>query len=323
MIRPPQFWENPLPFYWRPWAWVSMIYGWVIQHRLKNIVPTKVPVPVICVGNLTLGGTGKTPVSLFLATYFLKKGKKVGFLTRGYKGKSRGPLRVNTHHTAKEVGDEPLLLARVAPTWVARDRVLGAREMVRKGIDIIIMDDGHQNPFLYKDVSLVVVDGVQGFGNKEVFPLGPLREPLHFGLSRAEGVVIVRSPSHALKKDLVAYEGIVTEANIIIKKDSLPFRKVMAFCGIGNPDKFFTSLEEAGIEIVERKSFPDHYRYRGSDLKSLKKMALSHHVDLVTTEKDWVRLSKQDQKDILPVPLTLKWKEWAKMEKLITQKIPK
>ena len=324
MIKAPQFWWKPLPFYGKILSWISWIYGRIVESRLKSVTPIKVPVPVICVGNLSLGGTGKTPVVLFLADYFFKKGRKVGVLTRGYRGKVRGPLRVNTHHhTDKEVGDEPLLLARVVPTWVARDRLAGAKEMIKKGINLIIMDDGHQNPFLYKDLNLVVVDGFQGFGNKEIFPLGPLRESLKSGLERADVVVSVRSPSKTLKKDLTSYKGVIAEADIILDKNTLPFQKIMAFCGIGNPDKFFTSLEKAGVEIVERQAFPDHYRYSASDLKLLKKKALSHQSILVTTEKDWIRLDKLNQKDILPIPLTLKWKDWAKTEKLIIQKILK
>lgn len=324
MIKAPQFWWEPLPFYGKIFSFLSWIYGWIVESRLKSVTPIRVSVPVICVGNLSLGGTGKTPVVLFLADYFLKKGRKVGVLTRGYGGKVKGPLRVNTnHHTEREVGDESLLLAGVVPTWVAHDRVAGAKEMVRKGINLILMDDGHQNPFLYKDLNLVVVDGFQGFGNKEIFPLGPLRESLKCGLERADVVVSVRSPSKTLKQDLASYKGVIAVAEIILDKNALPSQKIMAFCGIGNPDKFFTSLERAGGEIVERQAFPDHYRYSSSDLKFLKKKALSHQSILVTTEKDWVRLDKLNQKDILPIPLTLKWENWAKTEKLIIQKILK
>lgn len=324
MIKSPSFWERPLPFYGRIFFWLSNLYGWAVTRRFKRISPIKVSVPVICVGNLTLGGTGKTPVALALGEYFLKKGKKIGFLSRGYGGQIKGPLRVNTqHHSAQQVGDEPLLLARAAPTWVAHNRVLGAKAMINKGINLIIMDDGHQNPFLYKDISIVVVDGLKGFGNKEVFPLGPLREPLKRGLDRADAVVVVRPPSEALKEDLTEYKGHLILADLVLHKKGLPAQKVVAFCGIGNPEKFFSSLEEEGIEIIDRKAFPDHYSYSMSDLRMLRKQALEHQALLVTTEKDWVRLNKRDQKDIIPVRVELYWKEWIKMEQILEKKIPK
>lgn len=322
MIKSPQFWNKPPFFPWKLFLWISWVYGWFVQKRLQQRCPTKISVPVICVGNLTLGGVGKTPVVLSLAEHYLKKGEKVGFLTRGYGGTLKGPLQVNlNNHTAKEVGDEPLLLGRIAPTWVARDRVLGARQMVKKGITLIIMDDGYQNPFLYKDLSLIVVDGVQGFGNKTVFPLGPLREPFAFGLNRADGVIVVRPPSQALKEDLSFYTGEIIQAEMVLETSPPIPQKVVAFCGIGNPDKFFKSLEAENVTILERKSFPDHYVYKDFDLTDLKKKAIFWGVPLVTTEKDWVRLDKQNKKDVLPVAAKLKWKEWGKMKALLKKKV--
>ena len=238
MIKSPVFWQKPLPFYWKSFSWLGSFYAWSVNRRIEKTVPVRVAVPVICVGNLSLGGTGKTPVALALANYFLKKGRKVGFVSRGYGGQIKGPLRVNTqHHSAEEVGDEPLLLARAAPTWVSHDRVLGAQAMIKKGINLVVMDDGHQNSSLYKDISIVVVDGLQGFGNKEVFPLGPLREGLDKGLARADVVVIVRPASESLRKDLAIYDGPIVLGDLSLAKTKIPSQKVLAFCGIGNPEK--------------------------------------------------------------------------------------
>lgn len=324
MIKAPQFWWKPLSFWGKCFSWVGWVYGQVVSLRLYFIKPTKVSVPVICVGNLSLGGTGKTPVVLFLANHFLSKKKKVGILTRGYGGCLIGPVKVmKSQHTAQEVGDEPLLLAAVAPTWVSRDRVAGARAMMKEGIELILLDDGYQNPFLYKDINIVVVDGLQGFGNKEVFPCGPLRESLNRGLKRADAVVVVRPPSQTLKQDLKFYKKDLLEADIEIDTKAIPRKKVVAFCGIGNPSKFFASLDKEEACVAAKKSFPDHHAYSSSDLKDLKKMAHQHKAVLVTTEKDWVRLDKKDQKDILAVPLILKWKDWAIMEKVLKRKISK
>lgn len=322
MIKAPHFWWRPVSFCGRCFSWIGFLYGWIVSWRLRLVTSKKVPVPVICIGNLSLGGTGKTPVALFLAHYFLAKNKKVGFLTRGYRGSFSGPIQVNLqHHSSKQVGDEPLLLATVAPTWVSRDRVEGAHAMIEKGIELILMDDGYQNPSLYKDLNVVVVDGVQGFGNKEIFPCGPLRESLKEGLKRADAIVLVRSPSAALKQDLVSYEGIVAEADMLIDKKSIPSKKVMAFCGIGNPSKFFSSLEREGITVIEKREFPDHFSYSASDLQDLKIRAQNLGVLLVTTEKDWVRLDPKDQKDILAIPLRLKWRNWDVLERLFLEKI--
>ena len=321
MIKAPSFWWRPLSLWGQPLAWFGRLYGAIVSWRLHHVVPTAASVPVICVGNLTLGGTGKTPVALFLATHFLAKGKKVGFLTRGYGGRLKGPVRVvPAQHTAREVGDEPLLLASVAPTWVSKDRVAGAKAMTQAGINLIIMDDGHQNPLLYKDLSLVVVDGIQGFGNKQIFPAGPLREDLGEGLARADAVIVVRELSERLKKDLKMFKKEIIQADVEIEAIALPVDKVLAFCGIGNPEKFFASLEKEGVHMVEKKEFPDHHLYSAVDLDGLRNMAQVQGASLVTTEKDWVRLPKKDQKDILAVPLTLKWKNWGKMEKLLKEK---
>lgn len=321
MIKAPSFWWRPLSSVGTPLGWIGQLYGAIVAWRLRHIVPTKVDVPVLCVGNLTLGGTGKTPVALFLGKHFLAQGKKVGFLTRGYGGCLKGPVQVVlSQHRAQEVGDEPLLLASVAPTWVSKDRVAGAKAMTQAGIDLIIMDDGYQNPFLYKDGSFVVVDGVQGFGNGQIFPGGPLRESLKEGLARADAVIIVREPSDRLKQSLKIYKKEILQAEVDIDSKTLPPGKVVAFCGIGNPDKFFASLEKEGVHMVEKKAFPDHHLYSAGDLDGLRKISEVQQASLVTTEKDWVRLPKKDQKDILAVPLTLKWKNWGKMEKLLKEK---
>ncbi|MDC0349358.1 tetraacyldisaccharide 4'-kinase, partial [Alphaproteobacteria bacterium] len=297
-------------------------YEKISQRRLRRITPTKVSVPVICVGNISLGGTGKTPLSISLAEHFLKKEKKVGFLTRGYGGRFKGPIRVNTnHHSAQDVGDEPLLLARVAPTWVAQDRVAGARQMIKKGINLIIMDDGHQNAFLHKDISFVVIDGQQGFGNKRVFPLGPLRESVADGLSRSDAIIIMGGASEELKEDLKGQNIPTFDAEVSLKKSELFSGKGVAFCGIGHPEKFFTSLENAGLDLVHKKSFPDHYPYKTFDILSLKKKAGEYKAPLLTTEKDWVRLCNKDKKDVIPLPIAIKWKKWKDVDTLLSKKI--
>lgn len=310
-MKAPSFWYmKTLPFWAKPLGFLGNLYGFFLKRRIALTPGTGVGVPVVCVGNLTVGGVGKTPLVQDLARRFLGKGKKVGILSRGYGGRLKGPLRVNTtYHQAKDVGDEPLLLAKTVPTWVAKDRVAGAMLMRRKGVDLILMDDGHQNPTLHKNVSLVVVDGVQGFGNGHIFPGGPLREPVESGLRRAHGMIVVGTPNAQVTQALDHFSGSIYYAQF--KTDIaglLQNKKYMAFAGIGQPHKFFQSLESQGLQVAHTRAFPDHHMYTDKDLFALKAHARQKGYVLITTEKDYVRLSKSQKKDVLWAPLTITWK---------------
>jgi tetraacyldisaccharide 4'-kinase len=259
-------------------------------------VPYRARLPVICVGNLTAGGTGKTPLSLAIAESLLVAGEHPVFLTRGYRGRLAGPLWVDRKaHTARDVGDEPLLLARSAPAVVARDRKAGAALIERSGqpASVIIMDDGLQNPALAKDLSIAVVDGARGVGNGEVIPAGPLRAPLELQLSRVDCIVVnggEEGPFGArLRRE---FPGPVLSAAIAPADGSewLTGARVVAYAGIGNPGRFFATLEALGAEVVARVPFPDHHTFGGQNAARLLALARERSAELVTTEKDLVRL---------------------------------
>ncbi len=303
-LEPPSWWYGdriPLAA-WALWP-VSAAYGGIVQRRFRTASPYRSKLPVICVGNFTMGGAGKTPVALKLASLLREAGLKPAFLTRGYGGSERGPHLIDgASDGANLVGDEPLLLARAAPTVVSRNRPAGAKLLETLGVDTIIMDDGFQNPSLEKDFGLVVVDGGTGLGCGQVFPLGPLRAPLAFQLEKADAVLILGALDQA---DVVRRIGEsqhlrpaplpVFNARIIpYVTDELRSRTFVAFSGIGRPDKFFDTLREAGIAVAKRRSFPDHHPYAEADARSLLAEAKALNAGLITTEKDYARLRGTD-----------------------------
>lgn len=293
-MREPAFW-------WRPGAGklldpLGAIYGAAAAQRMEQ-PGAKAGVPVVCVGNLTVGGAGKTPAALAIGHLLLQMRERPFFLSRGYGGRLAGPVRVDPgFHHAAEVGDEPLLLARLAPTIIARDRVAGARTARKGGANVIVMDDGFQNPSLAKDASVVVVDGTRGIGNGRVLPAGPLRAPLEVQIKQTRAVVIVGPRDGAPRVEQAArrYGVPVFHARLDPDRGSLAAlggRKVLAFAGIGNPDKFFATLTEAGVAVAERARFADHHRYTAAEAGALLGRADAAGLVLMTTEKDHVRLA--------------------------------
>ena len=277
---------------------LSWIWAAVTARRIARTVPVDPGVPVICVGNLTVGGAGKTPVVRALAERLAARGVDVHLLSRGYGGRLEGPVRVDpAAHTSADVGDEPLMLARDYPVWVARDRAAGARAAANAGAQAIVMDDGHQNPSVKKALSLVVVDGeTRGdewpFGDGRVFPAGPMREPLAVGLARADAVVIL------LPDDLAAAD---PELSALLKGPdpvtahlrataAPPKGPQVGFAGIGKPWKVERALKAAGCDLADFAPFPDHAAYDEATLRRLADRAAVFGAGLVTTEKDWARL---------------------------------
>ncbi len=281
--------------------------------------PLTAPVPVISVGNLVAGGAGKTPVALALAERVAALGGEVHFLSRGYGGTKAGPLRVDPEvHSVRDVGDEALLLARAAPTWIATDRPAGAAAAVAGGARIIVMDDGHQNPSLTKDLSLVVIDTAYGYGNRRIIPAGPLREPVSWGLARAQAVVMVgedEGPGFPAPRDGFA----VLRATLEPVPDTadLAGRRVYAFAGIGRPAKFFRTLERMGADVVARRSFGDHHMYRPAEAAALIAEARSMDAVPVTTAKDAVRLPHDVREGVTVVEVAIRWREPADVDTLL------
>ena len=298
-MRAPEFWSrrSAVSRLLAPLGWCYAAAGW---WRWRRARPARVGVPVVCVGNLVVGGAGKTPTVRALAQMLQDRAPHV--LTRGYGGRLAGPVRVDpARHAAADVGDEPLLLARDLPVWVARDRAAGGLAAAAGGAGVILMDDGFQNPSLAKDVSLLVVDAEQGFGNGQCLPAGPLREPPGRGLTRADAIVLIGEGAPAL-----AFEGPVFRARIVPTGDASAWRgrRVVAFAGIGRPDKVFATLRDLGAEVCATRAFADHHRYTAAELARLADLA-SAGAALVTTEKDHVRLPAGwgDRVETLPVAL--------------------
>ena len=303
-MRAPEFWSK------RHWSArilsaaltpLGALYGLSVRIKENSARPYRPRARVICVGNLTAGGSGKTPVAIALGRMLTGQGRRVVFLSSGYGGRNAGPLQINPDtHSAAEVGDEPLLLASVAPTIVARDRSRGAVLADKLGADIIVMDDGFQNFSIAKDLSLIVIDGEAGFGNGRLIPAGPLRESPKAGLARAHAVVLM----NAGETKLPEFAGETLRARIELAGcPRLEGRKVLAFCGIGRPEKFFLTLKEMGVTLADTKSFPDHHNFSADDIGELKTRADALGAHLVTTEKDFVRLDADAREGVLPVPI--------------------
>ncbi len=326
-LEPPSWWYSgeriPLAA-WALWP-VSVAYGGLVERRFRTASPHRSKLPVLCVGNFTMGGAGKTPVALKLASMLHEAGRKPGFLTRGYGGSERGPYRIDSAaDSADRVGDEPLLLARAAPTVLSRNRPAGAKLLETLGVDAIIMDDGFQNPSLEKNFSLVVVDAGAGVGCGRVFPLGPLRAPLAFQLGKADAVVVLGANDQANVARLIERESQhfrsmplpVFNARIVPAITGEPRgRPFLAFCGIGRPAKFFDTLRDAGISVVQSRSFPDHHPYSAADARSLLAAAKALDAGLITTEKDHARLRGADgslgdlSRSAVTMPITVEFSE--------------
>ncbi|MBK1622770.1 tetraacyldisaccharide 4'-kinase [Afifella marina] len=293
MHAPSFWWRKGAALGWAlaPAGW---LYGWFTARRMRQLGEAA-PCPILCVGNFTLGGSGKTPLALALGRLAIEKGYKPGYLSRGYGGSTKGPIEVEPgRHSADEVGDEPLLLASVATTVVARDRVAGARLLAEKGANLVIMDDGFQNPSLTKTVSLVVVDGARGTGNGFVFPAGPLRAPMSSQLPFTDGVFVMGEgePGDALAaragaQGLPVFRGVLRPRG----RGEWQNERCLAFAGIGAPERFFRSLEDVGAVVAARHRFADHHPYSEEDCRRLVAEAERAGLKLVTTEKDAARLT--------------------------------
>jgi tetraacyldisaccharide 4'-kinase len=325
-MREPGFWWRGDGATARLLAPAGAAYGFVAARRMAQ-PGRRAGVPVLCVGNFTVGGSGKTPTAIAAARILVAAGHRPFFLSRGYGGQLAGPVRVDGQ-TADMIGDEPLLLARVAPTIVAHDRPAGAAAAARAGADAIIMDDGWQNPSLAKDLVIAVLDGRRGIGNGRVFPAGPLRAPLESQLDHADAMLVIGPPgggaepaiAAARRRCLPRFDGELAPEPAAIAK--LAGARVLAFAGIADPGKFFATLEANGIAVAARRSFPDHHRFTVGEIAELLAGADRESLALVTTEKDLARLGGEAHaRELLArataLPVALKVADVAGFERMV------
>ena len=319
-MRAPDYWrhDGPAARLLTPLAW-----GYRLLSRVRRglVRPQRTDCPVICVGNLVAGGAGKTPVALAIGKRLMTRGRRVHYLSRGYGGTMAGPIQVDPGlHDARRVGDEPLLLAARAPTWVARHRPAGARAAVAAGAEVIVMDDGFQNPSLIKDLSLVVVDGEYGFGNGRTLPAGPLREPLAGGLARAHGVVVMGEGT-AWRDGLAGFDKPILHGALQPAADSacLAGQTVLAFAGIARPAKFFATLEAMGCKLVAMHGFPDHHAYNADEIMTLVEAANAKGAVAVTTEKDHVRLPVEARPMVEALRVDVAWRDPSAIDGLLDE----
>jgi tetraacyldisaccharide 4'-kinase len=315
-VRPPAFWSTGG---WRSHLLLpaTAVTGWMTARRVAR-PGRKAPVPVLCCGNAGVGGSGKTTLALDLLRRLQLRGGWPHALLRGYGGRERGPLLVRPGlHDAQRVGDEALLLAEVAPTWVSADRVVGARAAVAEGADTIVMDDGLQNPGLVKDCSLLVIDGGYGFGNGRLLPAGPLREPVAAAAARCWAAVLIGPDVHGALAMLPPSLPVL-RAVLVPDLRGLDFDlRYLAFAGIGRPEKFFAGLRAAGLMLAAQRAFADHHPYTSDDLSGLARDAAQAGATLLTTPKDMARLAPGQRAGIAVAGVSLAWEDEAALNALL------
>lgn len=330
-MREPGFWYRPPSWISRLLWPVGALYGAVAGVRMQR-EGFDAGIPVLCIGNYHVGGAGKTPLVLALAMMLRGLGEIPVVLSRGYGGRLRGPVKVDPiRHAAEDIGDEPLMLARRVPVVVARDRVSGVALARSLAASVILMDDGFQNPAIAKDASLIVIDGDRGLGNANVIPAGPLRAPLQQQLARTDALIVIGDGAAAatVAADIAARGKPVLSAHLRADDASvaaLRGKRVLAFAGIGDPQRFFRTLRDSGIDVVSERDFADHHPYSQGEIEALVAAADRDALTLVTTEKDLARLRRDGglpafAKAIVPFAVTLEFDDVAALRRLVSDRL--
>ncbi len=298
-MKTPKFWhkKNPLAYLFLPLS-ILYLFGHFLNFFRK--IPTKVNKPVICIGNLVAGGAGKTPVAIAIGEILKEMNIDFAYLSGGHGGEIRDFILVNEkEYNSKDVGDEPLLLSEIASTFISRNRLSGAKKIAAMPAKkLIIMDDGLQNPTIIKDFSILVIDGNYGIGNGFMMPAGPLREPVQIGIKKADLVIIIGDDKVKIAKSFCIGKKVIKAKIKAVNSDKFHKKSVIAFCGIGRPEKFFDSLKQNEINIITKFSYADHHQYKEREIKKMISLAKKSKVKLITTKKDWIRLEPMYQRQI-------------------------
>jgi tetraacyldisaccharide 4'-kinase len=319
-MTPPGFWRygtrSPLPALLSP---LSMLAARITQARVSR-PGWAAAVPVLCCGNATVGGAGKTTLALDLGARLIARGLTMHFLTRGHGGAARGCLRVDPEvHDAAMVGDEALLLAAIAPCWVGADRAVSARAALADGAHILVMDDGLQNPSLVQTCPILVIDGASGFGNGRVLPAGPLREPVAAAAARASAAVLIGPDATGALALLPPSLPVLRAWLVPGAIAGLPSRRVLAFAGIARPEKFFASVGQAGLELAGKQEFADHHAYSAREMRTLGARAAGLGAILLTTPKDHVRIAAEHRGTVHVLGVSLGWEDEAALDRMLDQ----
>jgi len=330
-MREPAFWHAPKSWKSHLLRPLGALYGAIAAQRLQH-QGLQAGIPVFCVGNYHVGGAGKTPAVLALAKIMRALGEIPVVLSRGYGGRLHGPVMVDAaRHSAADVGDEPLMLASQVPVAVSRERIGGVALAKSQRASVILMDDGFQNPSIAKDTSLIVIDSDRGLGNGLVFPAGPLRAPLKAQLARTDALIVIGegAAATAVAAAVAVRAAPVLSARLVPDAASLARlngKRVLAFAGIGDPQRFFRTLRSSGLDVVRERTYADHHRFSDSEINRLIADAARESLTLVTTEKDIARLRGAGQapaylRDIVPFGVTLEFFDEGRLRDFLSKRL--